>query len=144
MTTPGNSSLRRGSRLLAAAAAGWLALAGLTVDAAPHGTGTTRAALARWLDSLRVSGTIDIAKPSAWHYVFSGSESPSLEALSVELVGAGYSIASLAPLGDGARLVLARTELHTPASLERRNRDLAAVAQQHGVRYDGVDAAPGP
>jgi len=29
-----------------------------------------------------------------------------------------------------------------PQSLERRNRDLAALARRHGVRYEGVDLAP--
>jgi hypothetical protein len=124
--------------------AAWLAAPGLTADAAPHGAGTTRAELASWFEVLRTRGTTDVSKPLPWHYVFAGTESRRVEALSVELVGAGYSIVTLAADGDGARLALTRTELHTPASLERRNRDLAAVAQRHGVRYDGVDVAPGP
>jgi hypothetical protein len=144
MAIPGGSSFRRGPRWLAAAVAGWLALLGLTADAAPHGPGTTRAELESWLEALRGRGTTDASQPLPWHYVFSSSESRRLEALSAELVGGGYSIATLAPQGEGARLTLMRTELHTPASLERRNRDLAAVAQRHGVRYEGVDVEPRP
>ena len=143
MTNLSPGGLRPASRWLAAAVTAWLALPGLSADAAPHGADTTRAELASWLDALRSRGTITVSKPLPWHYVFSGSESRRLEALSVELVSAGYAIVTLVP-GDGTRLVLARTELHTPASLERRNRDLAAVAQRHGVRYDGVDVPPGP
>ncbi len=41
---------------------------------------------------------------------------------------------------DGMELAMTRAELLTPASLELRNRDLAALARKHGARYDGVDA----
>ncbi len=84
----------------------------------------TRAELASWLDELRAGGATDVSRPVSWLYVFSSLEGRRLEALSVELVGADYSIATLAPHGEGTRLAVARTELHTPASLERRNRDL--------------------
>jgi hypothetical protein len=144
MKTPRHCGLCHGSRWLAAAVTAWLALPGLTADAAPYGDGTTRAELASWLDSLRARGTIDVSRPLPWRYVFSSTESRRLEALSVELVGAGYWIIMLAADGNGTRLALVRTELHSPASLERRNRDLAAVAQRHGVAYVGVDVVPAP
>jgi len=142
MTISSSAGLRRASRWLAAAAAGWLALPGVRADAAPPSAGATRAELASWLDELRAGGATDVSRPISWLYVFSSPEGRRLEELSVVLVGAGYSIATLAPHGEGTRLAVARTELHTPASLERRNRDLTALVRRHGVRYEGVDLAP--
>ena len=142
MTISSSAGLRRVSRWLAAAAAGWLALPGVRADAAPHGAAATRAELASWLDELRAGGATDVSRPISWLYLFSSPEGRRLEELSVELVGAGYSIATLAPHGEGTRLAVARTELNTPASLERRNRDFTALARRHGVRYEGVDLAP--
>jgi hypothetical protein len=58
-------------------------------------------------------------------------------------VAAGYRILALGPAADGAqRLAVAKSELHTPASLERRNEELSRLARErNGVRYLG--ASPG-
>jgi hypothetical protein len=110
--------------------------------AAQH-AGATRAELAQWLESLRAAG-IEVAAPLSWRYAFSARSTARLEALSLELVAAGYAIETMAaaPSG-GAGLFMTRTELLTPAALERRDRELAALARKHGARYDGIDVAVG-
>jgi hypothetical protein len=105
---------------------------------AQHAT-ASRAEWTAWLEQLRATG-IDVAVPLSWRYAFSASDSARLEALSLELVAAGYAIDALQPAAaGGARLGVTRAELLTPAGLERRSRDLGALARKHGARYDGID-----
>jgi hypothetical protein len=123
------------------------ALAALTVApdgaAAPQSGAATRAELTRWLEQLRADGA-DVAAPLPWQYSFSASAAARLESLSVALVSRGYAIESLGPgAAGGTDLLVTRVELLTPTALERRNRELAALARQYGVRYDGVDLAAG-
>jgi len=123
------------------------ALAALTVGpdsaAAPQSGAATRAELTRWLEQLRANGA-DVAAPLPWRYSFSASAAARLESLSVALVSRGYAIESLGPgAAGGTDLLVTRVELLTPTALERRNRELAALARQYGVRYDGVDLAAG-
>jgi hypothetical protein len=83
-----------------------------------------------------------------WQYAFSAPETAPLETLARTLVDAGYAIRTLAAVGSGgaggAALTVTRPELHTPATLERRNRELAALARSHGARYDGIDIMAPP
>jgi hypothetical protein len=44
---------------------------------------------------------------------------------------------------DGTELIVTRVELLPPTALERRNHELAALAPQYDVRYDGVDISAG-
>jgi hypothetical protein len=131
-----------GIALALAAAAG---LAVLDAAAAPQSESATRAELVQWLERLRDGGT-NIATPVAWRYLFSAPASANLEPLSRELVSNGYAIERLRRgAADRMELSMTRVELASPAGLERRNRELAALARKHGVRYDGVDApASGP
>lgn len=132
------ASLHRSVRSIAAVLL--LAVAALHAAAAPQSADATRAELTRWLESLRDAGT-NVAAPLAWRYLFSATATMELEALSRELVAAHYAIEWLRPsAADGFELAVMRVELLTPTALERRNRDLAALARKHGARYDGVDA----
>jgi hypothetical protein len=108
--------------------------------AAQHAT-ATRAEWKAWLEQLRATG-IDVAVPLSWRYAFSARDSARLEALSLDLVAAGYAIDALLPgtAGD-TRLGVTRAELLTPAGLERRSRDLGVLARKHGARFDGIDVA---
>jgi hypothetical protein len=124
--------------LLLCSVVAWAALAG----AAPHGAAASRADLQRWLAGLRASGAADVAAPLPWEYVFSDADGRKLEALSIALVRDGYRIASLrdAGPGRGSELRVVKVELHSAASLARRNRELSAMARAHGVAaYEGVD-----
>lgn len=115
-----------------------VALAVTASGAAQHAT-ATRAELTQWLEQLRATG-IDVAAPLEWRYAFSANDSARLEALSLELVAAGYAIDALTPgTAGGVRLGVTRAELLTPAGLERRNRDLGSLARKHRARYVGVD-----
>ena len=111
------------------------------VGAEPQPPAATRSELARWLERLGAAGT-DVAAPLPWRYSFSAPTTASLEALSLELVAAGYAIEALAQSpGARAQLAMVRAELMTPAALAQRSRDLSALASRRGARYDGVDVA---
>ena len=121
-------------------AAALLALASAAASAAPQPPGATRAELERWLTANAGAGATE---PRRWQYAFSAPASASLEALSLQLVEAGFAIRTLGPrAAGGAELMVTRLELHTPATLERRSRELAGLARAHAARYDGIDIAP--
>jgi hypothetical protein len=128
-------------RFVAVLVTAWAMLASPYAIGAPQHPTATRAELTRWLDGLRASGT-NVAAPLRWRYGFAAGATPSLEALSLELVRAGYAIEALTKGADeGAQLSLTRVELLAPPGLERRNRELAALAREYGARYVGVDVA---
>lgn len=83
---------------------------------------------------------IDTALP--WVFAFSGPDSAKVEALSLRLVRDGFRIVSLQTADGVTTLRVTRTELLTPAALERRNRELAKLAATAGVPfYDGADVS---
>jgi hypothetical protein len=98
------------------------------------------------LVELRATRVAKVDAPLDWQYSFSDADGRKLEALSLQLVRDGYRILALQPSAVAGTLQLrvARVELHTPATLERRNSDLQVLARTHGVSsYDGVDIGPG-
>jgi hypothetical protein len=115
-------------------------LAASAVAAEPLAPGATRAESERWLAALERDG-IERGAVVRWQYSFASADTAGLEALSIALVRAGYEIVRLGTVAGGATLVVARAELHSPRTLERRGRELAALARTHGARYAGVDAA---
>jgi hypothetical protein len=114
-----------------------LVLLGATAAAAPPPPDASRAELSRWLVELRDAGRA-VAAPQRWQYSFVAADGRALERLSVALVGAGYEIVALTAAGPSAELRVARSELHTPRTLERRNGELEALARAQGVRYLGI------
>jgi hypothetical protein len=122
-------------RLLAVAA---FAVATAASAAAPGGD-ASRDELRAWFGELRTIG-VRVNTVLPWQYSFEAANGKDLEALSVALVAAGYRIVALGPAAEGAqRLAVATNELHTPATLERRNEDLRRLAREHGgVRYLGA------
>jgi regulator of ribonuclease activity B len=104
----------------------------------------TRGELEDRLTELRAAKTLNVDSPLEWQFVFLGRDSRGLEALSVRLVNDGYRIVSLHAAQQGAmRLRVARIEQHTPATLERRNRELGEIASGYnGTEYVGVEPAP--
>jgi hypothetical protein len=87
---------------------------------------------------LAASG-VDVGAPRQWRYAFSASGTERLEELSLALVRGGYAVDKLTGSVAGAQLVATRTELLSPAALERRNSELTALARMYGARYDSVD-----
>ena len=63
---------------------------------------------------------VDTALP--WVFAFSGPDSAKVEALSLRLVRDGFRIVSLRTEDDVTTLRVTRTELLTPAALDRRSR----------------------
>ncbi len=138
-SAPHNAAMNRVLHRLIAVAA--FALATAASAAAPGGD-ASRDELRAWFGELRMIGVrVDTVLP--WQYSFAAADGKGLEALSVALVAAGYRIVVLGPAAEGAqRLAVANNELHTPASLERRNEELRRLARERGnVRYLG--ASPG-
>jgi hypothetical protein len=129
---------RRLPALSIAALAAWLLTS--VAAAAPKPPQATQAELKRWLASLGSAG-VERGGARRWRYVFFAPVTPPLEAVSIELVGAGYAVAGLGAAAGGAVLTVERVELHGAATLAARNRELAALARRHGARYDGVDVA---
>jgi Regulator of ribonuclease activity B len=107
------------------------------VCAAQPGPTASRGELTRWLKELRASGRVDVDAPLEWHYAFTARDGRPLEALSVALVGEGYRIVALESSQGRATLRVSKLELHTPATLERRNAQLAGLARSQGADYVG-------
>jgi hypothetical protein len=128
-------------RLLAVAV--WL-FALQTAGAAPLGPEPTRAEVRHWFGELRAGGAVDIGAPLAWEYAFAAADGRKLEALSQMLVASGYRIVTLQSAPTGlSQLRVAKVELHTPTTLERRSAELRALARtQGGVSYGGVNVGP--
>lgn len=110
--------------------------------AEPRAGVATRAELTRWLERLAASG-VDVGTQQQWRYTFSASGTERLEALSLDLVRGGYAVEALTASAAGAQLLATRTELLSPAALERRNRELTALARKYGAGYDSVDVGSG-
>ena len=118
------------------------ALAALAT-AEPQSSAATRAELSRWFDRLAASD-VPVAAQQQWRYAFSSTKTEPLEALTLELVRAGYAVETLSAAGSSAELRVTRMEIFTPATLERRNRELMSLARKHGARYDSIDVVDGP
>lgn len=110
----------------------------------PPGPEATRTELRHWFAQLRDGGAIDVRAPLAWEYTFSAVDGRKLEALAPTLVASGYRIVSLQSTATGlAQLRVAKVELHTPLTLERRNAELRVLAGAEGaVSYGGVIVGP--
>jgi hypothetical protein len=90
---------------------------------------------------LRASAALSADAPLAWRFSFAGDDARALEALSIELVHSGYRIVALRSSGRTSTLTVERTELHTPVTLARRNRELDSLARERGEAYVGADVA---
>jgi Regulator of ribonuclease activity B len=111
----------------------------------PPGPEPTRAELRHWFGELRAGGAIEPGAPLDWDYSFSAEDGRKLEVLAQTLVAAGYRIVTLQSTPTGLSLLrVAKVELHTPTTLERRSAELRALARaaQGGVSYAGVSVGP--
>jgi len=134
----------RAARLLLAVAVGLFALASVGAAPAPLGPEPTRAELRQWFSLLRADGVVDVGAPLNWEYAFSAADGRKLEALSQTLVADGYRVVTLRSAPTGlSQLCMAKVELHSPVTLERRSAELRALARSRGaVSYDGVNVGP--
>lgn len=102
--------------------------------AAPLPPTASRPEIKRWFATAQV----DAAAPQRWVYSFAAADGRMLEALSVALVRDGYEIVTLVG-GASPTLLMAKAELHSPATLVQRNQSLRQIASRYGARYDGCD-----
>ena len=89
------------------------------------------------------SDGLDVSVALKWGYfLFHGVPEPLAE-LSQDMRQFGYSCESLQQADDGQWVLqLAKTEIHTPESLHRRNVKLNELAETRGIElYDGWDVS---
>ena len=92
----------------------------------------------------------DMSRDMLWGYFFTHPTRQPLESVSKELAASGYRVVDIY-LSDKDQptdpdtwwLHVERVEIHTPASLDKRNHELRAFAKKHGLgSYDGMDVGP--
>lgn len=86
------------------------------------------------------------AGPLLWGYFFTDPDRDRLKPLATHLTSLGYRLVNLYPTDDRSThfLHVERIEVHTPKSLDQRNRELNEVAAEFEVKYDGMDVGPIP
>jgi hypothetical protein len=86
---------------------------------------------------------LDVSVPLQWGYFLFHSVPEPLAELSLEMQQFGYSYESLHQTDDGEWVLqLAKTEIHTPESLHRRNVKFNELAESRGIDlYDGWDVS---
>ena len=112
-------------------------------------------AIEAMFESLRATSDWNIDGPCLWGYFFVDPDADKLEAATLELQSLGYRVVELfeleaddedRPDAAGSHcLHVEKVEAHTPQSLLRRNEQLRAFADAHGLAdYDGMDVGPAP
>jgi len=80
-----------------------------------------------------------------WGYFFFDPSPEKLNSLAEELKKTGYHFVNVHQTDDKSSYVLhvENVETHTPATLDKRNHELTALAEKYGVEcYDGMDVGP--
>jgi hypothetical protein len=88
----------------------------------------------------------DMTSEMLWGYFFSDDDPAKLEDCSDRLAEDGYHFVDICEgdePDDPWTLHVEKIEVHTPESLDRRNRQLAEFAKEIGLAaYDGMDVGP--
>ncbi len=82
------------------------------------------------------------AGPLLWGYFFTDPDPSKLRAVGEYLARQGYRVADVFSREDGGTTFLhvEKIETHSPESLQARNAEFNAVAEQFGIEsYDGMD-----
>jgi hypothetical protein len=101
--------------------------------------------LEQMFENMQTEAGWDTEHDLLWGYFFTDSEPSNLHPLARKLEENGYRFVDLHPADDGTTYILhvERVETHSPLSLNRRNEELNALAEEHGVEsYDGMDVGP--
>jgi hypothetical protein len=81
--------------------------------------------------------------PMVWGYFFFDPEQELLAKLAEEMKLSGYKVVELFKGGKMYTLHVEKVEVHTPASLFKRNAELGALATTRCIKiYDGYDVGP--
>jgi hypothetical protein len=123
------------------------------------------AQIEQMFESVRETTDWNIDGPCLWGYFFADESEPRLRAAAAELAAMGYRVVEIFEVdgddedeedededegedGDepgGFMLHVEKVETHSPLSLFRRNEELYAFAERHGLGdYDGMDVGPAP
>ena len=107
------------------------------------------AAINEMFANIRENTDWDLEGPMLWGYFFVNTTPAPLQALGEKLVEQGYTLVEVfePDLEDGEApyhvLHVERAEVHSVESLDARNQELQALAEQNGVEdYDGMDVGP--
>ena len=88
----------------------------------------------------------DMTTEMVWGYSFSDDDPEKLEACADRLAGKGYQFVEISEgdePDDPWTLLVEKIEVHSPDTLDQRNHELAAIAQEMGLSsYDGMDVGP--
>jgi hypothetical protein len=116
------------------------------------------AQIEQMFESVRESTDWNIDGPCLWGYFFVDDDESRLRAAADELATMGYRVVEIFEVegdeddededgdeDDGFMLHVEKVETHSPLSLFRRNEELYAFAEKHGLaEYDGMDVGPAP
>ena len=107
------------------------------------------AQLEEMFENIKTAGKWDMSAPMLWGYFFTDPSDERLRLAADRLETMGYRyVAIFEPeLDEGTDpyffLHVEREEVHSVASLDRRNRELTTFADELGLAtYDGMDVGP--
>ena len=107
------------------------------------------ATLQQMFQNIRTDTLWDMDGPMLWGYFFTDTSPEKLKVAAIELEKLGYRYVDLfvPELDEGEDefffLHMEKAEAHSPESLNQRNMELYAFAEQHGLgSYDGMDVGP--
>lgn len=110
----------------------------------------TKDQLVEMFDSMSQDSSWDFSRPMVWGYFFTDSSKERLQAAKPALESQGYGFVDLY-LAEKENpedpdlwwLHVEKVEIHTPDSLDERNKVLYKFADEHGLEsYDGMDVGP--
>ena len=85
----------------------------------------------------------NVEAPMVWGYFFFDPERERLAQLAEEMKSSGYKLVELFKGRSMYTLHMEKIEVHTPASLFKRNAELGSLATARCIRaYDGYDVGP--
>lgn len=102
--------------------------------------------LIQMFDAIAQQTDWDMTNEMVWGYFFTDDSQEKLEACSERLAEQGYQLVDISEgdeVDDPLTLHVEKIEVHSPETLDRRNQELAALAQEMGLSsYDGMDVGP--
>lgn len=125
-------------------------IASLLVMPADAQTTASREQLENMFANIAKNTKLDMSREMLWGYFFTHPTRRPLESVTQELSALGYRVVRIY-LADKKQktdpdlwwLHVERVEIHSAASLHKRNLELTEFAERHGLAsYDGMDVGP--
>ena len=102
--------------------------------------------LIEMFDAIAKQTDWDMTGDMRWGYFFTDDDPKNLEACAERLTEMGYQTVDIEEgdePDDPWTLQVEKIEAHSPDSLDKRNHQLAALAEELGISsYDGMDVGP--